>query len=350
MIRDGIININKPQNMTSHDVVRSLRRLLGMKKIGHTGTLDPMATGVLPVCLGSATRITEYLDLDFKKYRCTMLLGMNTDTQDIWGEKTEEFDTSGITEEAIRKAFAAFHGEILQTPPMYSAVRVSGRRLYEYARAGETVDVKSRKIYIRDLTVDAVDLDAMTVTFSVECSKGTYIRTICQDVGLALGTGAVMTSLVRLASGRFTIENAVTLDELAAMKEEAVKEAAVKEAERENGDGLPLDDSWIDGVLLPPDYPLIHFGRVLLNPELSKKFVDGWHISLRDCRIEEEPEYAHKEAEMEIREEYRRAWSLYREGCGGEMPQFLGVAFYDRKYKKLVADKVFFRGEGNENL
>lgn len=345
MTRDGIININKPQNMTSHDVVRSLRRLLGMKKIGHTGTLDPMATGVLPVCLGSATRITEYLDLDFKKYQCTMMLGMNTDTQDIWGEKTEEFDTTGITEEAIRHAFDAFHGEILQTPPMYSAVRVEGRRLYEYARAGETVDVKSRKIFIRDLTVDAVDLAAMTVTFTVECSKGTYIRTICQDVGLALGTGAVMTSLVRLASGRFTIEDAVSLDELAAMKE-----AAMKKAEVEDGDVKTPDDRWIDPVLLPPDYPLTHFGRVLLSPELSKKFVDGWHISLRDCRIEAEPEYAHRDAEMEIREEYRRAWSLYRDASDGEMPQFLGVAFYDRKYKKLVADKVFFRGDGNENL
>lgn len=345
MTRDGIININKPQNMTSHDVVRSLRRLLGMKKIGHTGTLDPMATGVLPVCLGSATRITEYLDLDFKKYRCTMMLGVNTDTQDIWGEKTEKFDTTGITEEAIRHAFDAFHGEILQTPPMYSAVRVDGRRLYEYARAGETVDVKSRKIFIRDLTVDAVDLAAMTVTFTVECSKGTYIRTICQDVGLALGTGAVMTSLVRLASGRFTIEDAVSLDELAAMKE-----AAMKKAEAEDGDVKTPDDRWIDPVLLPPDYPLTHFGRVLLSPELSKKFVDGWHISLRDCRIEAEPEYAHRDAEMEIREEYRRAWSLYRDASDGEMPQFLGVAFYDRKYKKLVADKVFFRGDGNENL
>ena len=124
----------------------------------------------------------------------------------------------------------------------------------------------------------------------------------------------------------------------------------MKKAEAEDGDEKTPDDRWIDPVLLPPDYPLTHFGRVLLSPELSKKFVDGWHISLRDCRIEAEPEYAHRDAEMEIREEYRRAWSLYREGCGGEMPQFLGVAFYDRKYKKLVADKVFFRGEGNENL
>ena len=107
MVRDGIININKPQKMTSHDVVGKLRRILGMKKIGHTGTLDPMATGVLPVCLGSATRITEYLDLDFKTYRCTMVLGKNTDTQDIWGEVIEEFDTTGVTEEAIRAAFSS---------------------------------------------------------------------------------------------------------------------------------------------------------------------------------------------------------------------------------------------------
>ena len=344
MTRDGIININKPQNMTSHDVVRDLRRLLGMKKIGHTGTLDPMATGVLPVCLGSATRITEYLDLDFKKYRCTMMLGVTTDTQDIWGEKTAEFDTSGVTEEEIRRAFSAFHGEIDQKPPMYSAVRVDGRRLYEYARAGESVEVKSRKIFIRGLTVDAVDMDELTVTFTVECSKGTYIRTICQDVGLALGVGAVMTSLVRLASGRFRIEEAVTLEELAAMKEAAGAQAA-------ETSGVP--DSWIDQFLLPPDYPLVHFGRAVLDSRMSKKFADGWHITMEDCRIEAEPEYACKDAEMAIRDEYRRAWCLYREAenqDGAGDPKFLGVAFYDRKYRKLIADKVFYRGDSDENI
>ncbi|MDD7601782.1 MAG: tRNA pseudouridine(55) synthase TruB [Firmicutes bacterium] len=338
---DGIININKPQNMTSHDVVRRLRRLFGMKKIGHTGTLDPMATGVLPVCLGSATRITEYLDLDFKTYRCTMMLGMNTDTQDVWGEKTGEFDTSRVTEEAVRDAFRPFHGEILQTPPMYSAVRVDGRRLYEYARAGETVDVKSRKIFIRALTVDAVDLRAMTVTFTVECSKGTYIRTICQDVGTALGTGAVMTSLVRLASGRFRIEDAVTLEEL-----EKGKKTACQGIENEEA-----SESWPGNILLPPDYPLIHFGRAVLDPAMSRKFTDGWHIPMKDCRIEAEPEFAHRKPEQTIRDEYRRAWCLYREAENGEeSPQFLGVAFYDLQYKKLVADKVFFRGDWNENI
>lgn len=359
MTRDGIININKPQNMTSHDVVRDLRRLLGMKKIGHTGTLDPMATGVLPVCLGSATRITEYLDLDFKKYRCTMMLGVTTDTQDIWGKKTAEFDTSGVTEEEIRRAFSAFHGEIDQKPPMYSAVRVDGRRLYEYARAGESVDVKSRKIFIRALTVDAVDMDELTVTFTVECSKGTYIRTICQDVGLALGVGAVMTSLVRLASGRFRIEDSVTLEELAAMKEAAA--AGVQAVETPDASGTPgassapeAPDGWINRFLLSPDYPLTHFGRAVLDPVMSKKFVDGWHIALGDCRIETEPEYAHKDGEMAIRDEYRRAWCLYREEKnpkpGAEKLKFLGVAFYDRKYRKLVADKVFYRGDSNEDI
>jgi len=189
-----------------------------------------------------------------------------------------------------------------------------------------------------------VDMSSLTVTFTVECSKGTYIRTICQDVGIALGTGAVMTSLVRTKSGGFAIEDALTLEQLAAIKEAAGGEEA--------------DDSWIDQVLLPVDMPLIHFGRAVVSAELGKKFVDGWHIALRDCRIEAYPEYSDRNAEMEIREEYRRAWNLYQEAEGqdGAPPelQFLGVAFYDRKYKKLVADKVFFRLQSedtkNENL
>ena len=150
-MKDGILNINKPQGVTSHDVVRDIRRLLGIKKIGHTGTLDPMATGVLPVCIGKATRITEYTDLDFKKYRCTLRLGQVTDTQDIWGEILEENSTAGITPDDVREAFSGFHGKISQKPPMYSAVRVGGRRLYDYARAGETVEVKEREVYIRGL-------------------------------------------------------------------------------------------------------------------------------------------------------------------------------------------------------
>ena len=353
MVRDGIININKPQKMTSHDVVGKLRRILGMKKIGHTGTLDPMATGVLPVCLGSATRITEYLDLDFKTYRCTMVLGKNTDTQDIWGEVIEEFDTTGVTEEAIRAAFEPFHGHINQKPPMYSAVRVEGRRLYEYARAGQEVDVKTRKIFIRSLNIESINMETLEIVYTVECSKGTYIRTICQDVGIALGTGAVMTGLVRLASGGFTIENTVTLEELQAMKDVAVKAArlaaGLPEEAEEGEPEVELPEGWFDSVLLPQEYPLIHFGTAVVTPELGKKFVDGWHIALRDCKIEARPEYEKKEPEMPIREEYRRAWNLFMEEEDGTNRQYLGVAFYNFRYKKLVADKVFFRGPGYDS-
>ena len=160
-MKDGIININKPAGMTSHDVIGDLRRLLGMKKIGHTGTLDPMATGVLPICLGKATRVAEYMDMDFKTYRCTMSLGVITDTQDIWGEVLELRDTANITEAAVRAAFAPFQGEILQLPPMYSAVRIDGRRLYDYARAGETdliaERVRPRRVYIRNLDIELMD-------------------------------------------------------------------------------------------------------------------------------------------------------------------------------------------------
>ena len=180
MIENGILNIYKPAGMTSHDVVNIVRRVMGIRRVGHTGTLDPMATGVLPVCVGAAARITEYLDMDFKTYRCTLQLGKTTDTQDIWGQIIEERPAEQVTEEAVRKAFAHFSGLIDQKPPMYSAVRVNGRRLYEYAREGKEIEVKTRKVFIRRLEILSFDKEAETVSFEVECSKGTYIRTICQ--------------------------------------------------------------------------------------------------------------------------------------------------------------------------
>ena len=171
MITEGILNINKPQNMTSHDVVSVARRTLGMKKIGHTGTLDPMATGVLPVCVGKSTRIMEYLDMDLKTYRCTMELGLQTDTQDIWGEVLERKPVT-CTQEQVKEVFSSFRGVIDQKPPMYSALKVEGKRLYEYAREGKTVDVKTRKIYIHALELEEIFPDGeKTVTFTVQCSK-----------------------------------------------------------------------------------------------------------------------------------------------------------------------------------
>ncbi len=318
MIKDGILNINKPQNMTSHDVVAIARRALGIKKIGHTGTLDPMATGVLPICIGRSTRIIEYLDMDIKTYRCTMILGMQTDTQDIWGEVLERCDVH-VTEEQIREAFRSFHGVIDQKPPMYSALKVNGKKLYEYAREGKEVEVKSRKIYIKSLEIEEINLadEEKTVTFTVECSKGTYIRTICQDAGTALGCFGTLASLDRIKSGIFDLDDTITIDELKTQSME-----------------------WIAGQLYTADEPLHNFGIVRVNEDVANKFITGWHLPMQLCNIQKEPRYANEDFPLPLREEFRRAYNVYGEIDGQEA--FLGVAFYDNKYKKLVADKVFY--------
>lgn len=340
-MKDGILNIYKPQGMTSHDVIYKLRKILGIKKLGHTGTLDPLATGVLPVCIGKATRVCEYLDADFKKYRCTMVLGIETDTQDVTGEILRTADTSGIMPEDVYKAFEGFSGWIDQKPPMYSAVRVKGRRLYEYARAGEEVEVKTRKIFIKSLEIEAIDFahdsNSKKVTFTVECSKGTYIRTICQDAGEALGCGASLESLERLASGRFTVEDAVTLDEL---REAA--EAAGLSPDRKFGEVIPeVLEKYVKGI----DYPLERFGEVVMTPETGRRFIDGWHISYRECISVTEPDIE-PDREPELNEGGRRLYRMYSqdpEAPGGKA--FIGVAFHSSKYKKLVADKVFARSD-----
>lgn len=324
---DGIININKPSNMTSHDVVRDMRRLLGIKKIGHTGTLDPMATGVLPICVGKATRIMDYLDLDFKMYKCTMVLGKTTDTQDIWGELLEEKSTDQICEKDIRYVLGRFSGVVEQKPPMYSAVRISGKRLYEYARAGRDVEVKTRKAYIKPIEIIDMDLkgEEKKITFTVECSKGTYIRTICYDVGQILGCGATMESLVRLKSGAFLIEDSIDLEKIKTMSREDIQ-----------------------ALVLPADFPLVHFGKAVLSREMGKKFVDGWHIPLSDCQITKEPTTTLPvQTELGLGTEYRKAYNLYmpadEQSQGKEENVFLGVAIFSEKYKKLVCDKVFYR-------
>ncbi|MDK9709566.1 tRNA pseudouridine(55) synthase TruB [Acidaminobacter sp.] len=221
---NGILNVYKPSGMTSHDVVAILRRLTRMKRIGHTGTLDPMATGVLPVCLGKATRIVEFLSSEDKAYRCEMSLGKVSDTQDIWGEVTL---TGGPlpTTEAFRDALMSMVGEIRQIPPMYSAVKVGGRKLYELAREGIEIEREARIRWIRSIEILALDQDQGSAVFNVVCSKGTYIRTLCHDVGQKLGCGAVMTALERTASGTFTLENAITLEALETMDKSAIEAA-----------------------------------------------------------------------------------------------------------------------------
>lgn len=209
---NGIVNIYKEKGYTSHDVVAVLRKVVGQKKIGHTGTLDPDATGVLPVCLGRATKVCELLTDHDKNYEALLLLGKTTDTQDISGEVLEEWDPGDLTEEEVRSCIESFIGEYDQIPPMYSALKVNGKKLYELAREGKTVERKSRKVQIHGIRI--LEMKLPHVRMEVDCSKGTYIRTLCHDIGEKLQVGGCMEELERTKVGRFLKEDAVTLDEV----------------------------------------------------------------------------------------------------------------------------------------
>lgn len=211
---DGIINVYKEAGFTSHDVVAKLRGILKQKKIGHTGTLDPAATGVLPVCCGKATKVCELLTDKDKSYRAVCRLGVETDTQDMTGTVLKEYDTAGIDEHQIRECISKFVGEIQQIPPMYSALKVNGKKLYELAREGKVIERKPRKIVISQIDLIETDLENKTFTMDVTCSKGTYIRTLCHDIGKELGIGAAMENLVRTRVSVFDIEDALTLSDI----------------------------------------------------------------------------------------------------------------------------------------
>ena len=208
---EGIINVRKEKGYTSFDVVAVLRGILHEKKIGHCGTLDPDAEGVLVVCTGHATKLVDLLTAHEKTYETVLRLGITTDTQDTSGEILTRKEV-GLTEEEIRAAVRSFVGEIEQIPPMYSAIKVNGKKLYELARAGKEAERKPRRVYISQITVDKIDLPDVFLT--VHCSKGTYIRTLCEDIGNKLGCGGAMASLKRTKSGAFSIEDAWTLDEI----------------------------------------------------------------------------------------------------------------------------------------
>jgi tRNA pseudouridine55 synthase len=212
-VLDGFLVVDKPPGVTSHHVVAVLRRVFGQKKIGHTGTLDPFATGVLPVALGEGTKAITFLDEGVKEYRATMRLGIATDTQDLEGEVLLERDWSHVTAAMIADLVPAFSGELLQTPPMFSALKRDGVPLYKLARRGESVEREARRILIHSLTIDRIELPL--ISFTVRCSRGTYVRTLAVDMGEALGTCAHLVQLRRSVSGPFTLANAFTLDELA---------------------------------------------------------------------------------------------------------------------------------------
>ena len=218
---DGILVIRKEKGYTSHDVVAKLRGILHMKKIGHTGTLDPAAEGVLPVALGRGTRLVELLTEKEKTYEAVLRLGVSTDTQDMTGTILSEKPVT-VTEEEVRETVASFVGEQMQVPPMYSALKVGGKKLYELAREGKTIERKPRPVVFYEIRI--LDMDLPLVRISVTCSKGTYIRTLCHDIGEKLGCGAAMESLLRTKVGRFTLDDAITL----AQTEEAVQEGTIE--------------------------------------------------------------------------------------------------------------------------
>jgi len=208
----GVLIVDKPKGMTSHDVVASVRRRFGLKKVGHAGTLDPMATGVLVLLVGRATKLSSSLVLDDKEYEGTLRLGKRTRTGDSEGETIETHDVPPLSEMSVREAFGSFSGMIAQVPPMFSALKKDGRKLYELARSGVEVERAPRNVTI--LSIDVKEVRMPDISFSVSCSKGTYIRTLADDIGQRLGCGAHLIALRRSRSGNFTIESAVPFDKL----------------------------------------------------------------------------------------------------------------------------------------
>ena len=206
----GVLVIDKPGGMTSHDVVMRVRRILGVKKVGHTGTLDPMATGLLPLCIGGATKIARFLEGGEKEYRATIKFGIETDTYDAEGKVVAESDTSGVSEEMVLEALTQFKGKIQQIPPMYSAVKIGGTPLYKLARKGITVEREPKEVEISAIDVEEFTMPLLTMR--ITCSKGTYIRTLCHDLGSVVGCGAHLVALRRTRSGYFSIQDAITLD------------------------------------------------------------------------------------------------------------------------------------------
>ena len=383
-MKDGIINVYKPKSMTSNDVIYKVRAALGIKKLGHTGTLDPMAEGVLPILINRGTRIAEYLDWDLKTYVSTVRLGIRTDSLDITGAVEKISDPSGVTETDVANAFCelfrdgsadlaenVFSGVLDQIPPMTSAVRINGRRLYEYVHQGEEIPdeirqkIRPRRVWVENLKIE--DISLPEITFSVTCSKGTYIRSISRDIGEILGCGAVMTSLERSASGAFNEGNAVSLDEFvkaAVMTGKVtVEDTSVMRLRRTEpfGDEIPEE---LEKYVLGVDFPLVNFGEALVSPENARRFLDGWHLGYNEIKIIRKPAenswimalgheaetYHMRETEinsgshagLKLHPEYFTMYRIYRDDGGGART-FVGIARHSDKYHKLVPDKVFLR-------
>lgn len=274
---NGIINVYKEKGYTSHDVVAILRKIAGQKKIGHTGTLDPDATGVLPVCLGRATKVCDLLTDHDKTYETVLLLGKTTDTQDISGEILKEHPTDHLNEAEVIKVIENFKGTYDQIPPMYSALKVNGKKLYELAREGKTVERKSRKVTIYQIHIKKIQLPR--VRMEVTCSKGTYIRTLCHDIGNRLGTGGCMEELTRTKVGRFELKDSLKLEELSDLAQNGRLEDAL----------IPLDQMFSELQSVVPAEKYIskaYNGNDFFKNQLSEdgKFCSGEKVRVYDAQ------------------------------------------------------------------
>ncbi|WP_159884310.1 tRNA pseudouridine(55) synthase TruB [Paenibacillus puerhi] len=310
MTLDGILPIWKPKGFTSHDVVAKARRILKIKRIGHTGTLDPMVTGVLPLCIGKATRVVEYIQDLPKEYEACLWLGLSTDTEDLSGTTLAKDETvkERIAPEAAAEAVRRFVGQIEQVPPMYSAVKVEGKRLYELARQGIEIERKARSVTIYRIDVLETDWEGEypKIRFRVLCSKGTYIRTLCADIGKALGVPAVMGELVRTSTGSLTQESCLTLEEV----QELVS----------SGD--------LGSRLVPIEEALRHLPRVVLSDEQALRASQGQKVRLNAEQLASlqgvEPELLSRIA-----------------GFAGPSERAVGVLEWNQEKQALQAVKIF---------
>ncbi len=296
----GVINIHKEKGFTSHDVVAKLRGILGQKKIGHTGTLDPDATGVLPVCLGKATKLCDMLTDKSKTYETVLLLGKTTDTQDISGEMIAEGSIEALSEESVKACIHSFVGAYDQIPPMYSALKINGKKLYELARQGIEVERKARPVEIHEIRI--LEMDLPRVRMEVSCSKGTYIRTLCHDIGQKLGCGGCMEELVRTRVSRFTLEDAMTLDEVAARR----------------------DDGTLDAGIVPIDAMFSEYEAVTIRSEFASLAYNGNSVFAK-----------HLKQSVDVYE--AKPVRLY-----DEAGLFIGVCTYDEGRKQFQLTKMFY--------
>ena len=293
---NGILCVNKPQDFTSFDVVAKLRGILQMKRLGHGGTLDPMATGVLPVFVGTATKACDIMPDNSKSYIAGFRFGAVSDTQDIWGEITEKSDNA-VSRDDIEDILPCFIGNIMQLPPMYSAVQVNGQRLYDLARKGIEVERTPREVQINKLEILSYDENTREGTLSIECGKGTYVRTIISDMGDKLGTGGIMTSLVRTSSGGFTLEECYTFEQIQQAK----------------------DEGRLEELILPIDRVFTMLPKLRLNEAQTKMYRNGVKLDL--SRIHN------------IRED-KDCYSVY-----GSDGKFIGTAVPDRENGVLRVGK-----------